>query len=159
MKTLIVYATKYGTTEKCVKKLTIKLIGEVKVYNLKDEVPSLDGYDKVVIGGSIYIGQIQKDIINFCNEKEGELLAKTLGLFIVCMGNEEMAQKQLTTAYPPKLFQHAVVKEIFGGEFQYKKMGFMDKLITRVIAKTSQDVSKIDYEKIIDFAKVLNELK
>ncbi|SHK33967.1 Flavodoxin domain-containing protein [Anaerobranca californiensis DSM 14826] len=97
MKTLIIYGTKYGSTEKCVKQLERKLIGEVEVHNIKDGIPTIQKYDKIIIGGSIYIGQIQKEIINFCKEKEDELLTKTLGLFIICMGSEEMAKKQLNT--------------------------------------------------------------
>ncbi|WP_278276826.1 hypothetical protein [Anaerobranca californiensis] len=37
-------------------------------------------------------------------------------------------------------------------------MNFIDKLITKVIAKTSQDISKIDYEEIEFFANTLNKV-
>lgn len=153
MKTLVVYATKYGCTEKCATKLAAELLGEVKLHNLKDGIPALDEYNQVVIGGSIYMGQIQKEVAEFCKQKEDELQIKGLGLFIVCMREGEMAQEQLNTVYPKGLSNHAKAKGIFGGEFIFSKMSFMDKLITKVIAKTSADVSNIDHESIYSFAE------
>ena len=158
MKTLIVYATKYGCTKECAKMLAVKLIGEVQLHNLKQGIPAIEGYEKVVVGGSVYIGQIGKEVTQFLKEKENELKSKELGLFIVCMREGELAEQQLSTVYPQELLKHAKVKGLFGGQFKFGKMSFMDKLITRVIAKTSEDVSNIHCENIKGFAETLNGL-
>ena len=63
MSTLIVYASKYGCTEKCVKLMSKKLNDKVDLINLKNiNDIDLSKYDKVIIGGSIYIGRIQKEV-------------------------------------------------------------------------------------------------
>lgn len=63
MKTLIVYGTKHGTTEKCSKFLKDKLSGEVVIINIKKEnMPDITTFNNIIIGGSIYMGQIQKEV-------------------------------------------------------------------------------------------------
>ncbi len=83
MKTLIAYGTKYGSTEKAAKRLA-QLIGEdAQLFNLKkDDLNSLNLYDyeAVAIGGSIYAGNIQKQVKNFCEENMDVLLEKRLGI-------------------------------------------------------------------------------
>jgi menaquinone-dependent protoporphyrinogen oxidase len=48
MKTLIAYATKTGTTEKCAKMLAEKL-GSADLFNLSNGTPDLSKYDMVII--------------------------------------------------------------------------------------------------------------
>jgi menaquinone-dependent protoporphyrinogen oxidase len=57
MNTLIVYASKYGCTEKCSELLSKELIGKADIINSK-KVSDIDilKYDKAIIGGFIYIG-------------------------------------------------------------------------------------------------------
>lgn len=39
------------------------LQSDVKLVNLmKEKAPALEGYDRVIIGGSIYYGRIQKEL-------------------------------------------------------------------------------------------------
>ena len=66
MKNLIVYATKHGTVKKCAEMLKVKLNGETVLANVNEEVPDLDNFDNVILGGSIYIGKIQKRVIKIC---------------------------------------------------------------------------------------------
>lgn len=96
MNTLIAYATKYGCVEKCALILSEKLTGEVDLYNLK-EIKNIDisRYDKVIIGGSIYIGKIQKVVREFSSTKLNQLKEKEVGLFICGMGEGETAKKEL----------------------------------------------------------------
>lgn len=156
MKTLIAYASKYGTTEKCANILKTKLSGEVELHDLKEGIPAISEYDRIVIGGSIYAGQIRKEVTAFCKEKGNELKTKEIGLFIVCMRDGKMAQEQLRAVYPQDLLNHAKASGVFGGEFKFGKMSFFDKLITKVVAKTTEDVSNINCDNILSFAEILN---
>lgn len=59
MSTLIAYSTKYGCAEKCAKMISDELKDRVDLINLRKENDvDLQKYDKVIIGGSIYIGKI-----------------------------------------------------------------------------------------------------
>ena len=57
MRTLIVFATKHGTTAACVNLLAKQLDGEVVLCQLgKQRVPQLDNFDQIIVGDSVYIG-------------------------------------------------------------------------------------------------------
>jgi len=157
MATLIIYSTKHGCTEKCALSLAGKLLDEVKLHNLKDTPqPDLTPYDTVVIGGSIYVGKIQKELQHYCRENLPELLKKRLGLFICCMYEGEVAQKQLLEAFPPEMVEQAVVMAAFGGEFVLEKMGLLEKMIVKKVAKVEHSVSKLSGERIEHFAAAMN---
>ncbi|MBM7614201.1 flavodoxin domain-containing protein [Alkaliphilus hydrothermalis] len=160
MKTLLVYGTKYGCTEKCAQMLKEKLSGDIDLINLKtSSTVDLSKYNKVIIGGSIYIGQIQKEVKAFCSQNMDLLKEKNLGLFTCCMGEGQRAEEQLNAVFPKELLDLAVAKEFFGGEFIFKKMGFIDKLIVKKVSKITKDTTNIYEENISRFAEVMNNVK
>ncbi len=153
MRILIVYMTHHGTTEKVVKKLT-ELIGKVntEVVNLQhDPVPDLTRYGTVIIGGSIHVGQIQLAIKQFCQDYKQELLRKKLGLFM-CYMNKEQARQEFENAFSKELREHARAQGLFGGEWLFDKMNFIEKFMTRVIARETKSKSEINYPAIAKFA-------
>lgn len=158
MKTLIVYATKHGFAEKCSELLKDKLSGEVMAVNIrKDAIPSLSSFDKVIIGGSIYIGKIQKEISAFCTENLDVLKDKKIGLFI-CGMQKDNIKTEIATSFPNDLLTHASAKECFGGEFIMKNMNALERFIIKMVAKTKSDVSNTSEENIDRLAKVMNDL-
>jgi menaquinone-dependent protoporphyrinogen oxidase len=155
MKTLIVYGTKHGSAEKCCKLLKSKLSGEITTINIKKEnVPDLSTFDSVIIGGSIYAGQIQKEIKIFCTNNLDELKSKKVGLFI-CGLSDDKFEEQLNNAFPKELASCAIAKEYFGGEFIFKNANFLEKFIMKKIAKTDKDVSKLLEGNINKMAKAM----
>ena len=74
MKTAIVYATKYGCTKECAEILKTYLHGEVNILSAKADKINLSQYDAVFIGGSVYMGKIQKEITQFCKRNLKQLL-------------------------------------------------------------------------------------
>ncbi|AKL97262.1 flavodoxin [Clostridium aceticum] len=157
MKVLILYATKHGATEKCAKILAGKLRGEVDLCNLK-AMKSIDfaQYQKVIIGGSVYMGKIQKEVSEFCLKNMNVLKEKEIGLFICCMKDKDDAVTQLQSCFPQEVLMKASVKECFGGEFIFGKMNFIEKFIVKKVAKTDKDLSKISIESIDRFAQAMN---
>lgn len=142
MKTIIVYAGKYGCTEDCVIKLKSKLDGEVNLVNAaKDKVPSLAGYDSVVIGSSIYVGQIHKKVKSFIDNNLNMLLEKKISLFLVC-GFIEKFDETVAANFPKALIDNAQSIECFGGELNIDKMNFLHKGVVKMIEK-EVDISKI----------------
>lgn len=158
MKTLIIYGSKHGCTEFCAKQLKDKLLGEVTIVNIqKENSPDLKSYENIIIGGSIYVGKIQKEISNFCNENLQILKNKKIGLF-TCGMNKDNSISQLESSFPKELVDKAVIKECFGGEFIFKKLNFMERLIVRVITKNNKDVTTVNAEKIQCFAQAMNRI-
>lgn len=153
MKTAIIYATSHGCTEKAVQELSQKLSGEVITCNLlQNPRPSFEDADRVIIGGSIHAGQIQKKVRDFCTANLETLSYKEIGLFICCMYEPEVAREQIKNAFPEELHQMAKTEAIFGGEFNLDKMNFVEKMLVKKIAKVRESVSKLDHNSIDRFA-------
>lgn len=160
MSTLIVYSGKYGCTSKCVSLLEEGLSGTVKSVNLKtDPLPDLNDFDKVIIGGSIYIGRIHKTCKQFCIDHLDTLKTKTVGLFICC-GDAEQINLYADSAFPSVLREHAVTLSCFGGEFQLDSMKWLDKLMIKAViksnAKQGKPIPRILEENIRTFAEAMN---
>jgi menaquinone-dependent protoporphyrinogen oxidase len=158
MKTAIVYKTRHGTTEKVAKLIAARLKEDhVDLINLHDNgSPELDVYDRIIVGGSIHAGNIQRGIRIFCEEYKDALLNKELGLFMCCMDPDEgIRQLEFEGAYPAELRERSAANGIMGGEFLFEKMNFLEKLAVRKIAKREKTVSEIDGNAIKRFAREL----
>ncbi len=171
MKTLIVYGTKYGSVKKCIEVLKQSLQGEVEVCHLKEcKVKSIDEYQNIIIGASVYMGRIQKSVRRFITKFLNELLIKRVGLFTCCMAQGEGALNQLKKVYPNELVKKAVVMDYFGGEIIYHKMKpfhrFVVNMVSKADQKENQDFPKLDEnksasffrdEEIKTFASIINQ--
>lgn len=159
MKTLIAYSTTHGCTEKTAIELKNFLCGDVALVNLKTEPkPDLNTFDRIIVGGSIHAGQIQKRVKDFCNKNLDEIKLKEIGLFICCMEEGETAQKQLLNAFPEELHKNAKATAYLGGEFNFNKMNFFEKLIVKKVAHIENSTSKIDNEAIRKFSKKMDRI-
>ncbi|GLC31603.1 flavodoxin domain-containing protein [Clostridium omnivorum] len=157
MKSIIIYSTKHGTTEKAARILSAKLPGEVVLKNImKENVSSLEEYDNVILGGSIYIGKVQKNLTEYMQKNLKELLSKRVSLFL-CAGetNEELAAKQIKGAFPEELYKAAICKDSFGFEFNFDKLNFFEKLIMKKVKGVKESYYELKEDSIDRFAKVI----
>ena len=136
MKTAIVYATKYGCTKKCAEILKTYLHGEVNILSVKADKINLSQYDTVFIGGSVYMGKIQKEITHFCKRNLKQLLHKKIGLFACCYTPKDTVGF-FETLNPIELIKHASYVTSVGGIMDYEKMNFLYR-------KLFQSLKKID---------------
>jgi len=137
MKTMILFGSTYGYTKECATKLTKDLEVDVRVVNIgKDNIPSIDDFDTILIGGSIYMGQIQKKIKEYCISNEDLLKNKNLGFFI-SSGTPENFDANIKNAFPESLLKNAISIENFGGELRTDKMKLSHKLITSIMKKAT----------------------
>lgn len=149
MNTLIAYGTKYGCAQKCAMELAKEFDGKVELVNLKEKGSvNLSGYERVIIGGSAYVGKIQKEVTEFISANMNELLKKEVGLFICGMQEGDMMEKEIADNFPAELISKAKSVMNFGGEFNFKKMNFMEKAIIKKISKVSSDKSDIHHDNI-----------
>lgn len=157
MSTLIVYMTKHSTTEKIAGLIKDNIEDDrIDLVNLaKTKAPDPGSYDRVIVGGSIHIGQIQKKVKKFCQEYQDALLQKKLGLFM-CYMLFEKEREELETNFSEELRNHAASIGLFGGEFLFENMNFFEKMITRKVAGTTGSVSKINDEAVQKFIEEMN---
>lgn len=152
MKTAIVYYSKHGTTQKVAHLIGNHLNHEIDYISLKTH-PNLDieSYDKIILGTPIYAGSGSKLISQFCHKNRALLEQKSIGLFICCM-NPTQEVEQMANAFPQYLHRVAITEGIVGGEFLFDKMNFMERFITKRIAKIKSSTSNLRYDVISDFA-------
>ncbi len=161
MKTLIAYATKYGTTEECAKLLAEALTDGADLVNLSaGQHPNPADYKAVVVGGAIYAGMLRGQAKHFCKKYKAELLRVRFGCFICQASPPQESQETFSNNFDSDLLAHAAAQSSFGGEVNEDRLGFWDKLIMGAVAKRSTGMRPphIDKEKIRSFALAM-ELK
>lgn len=159
MKNLIIYSSKHGGTEKIAEKISSLLEGESNLYNLKEKRKiDLDDYQNIILGGSIYAGQLRKDLINFSENNLQKLLQKNTALFICCMRTGEIAQEQIKNNFPEKLYNHSEIKAALGGEYNFNKLNFLEKMVVKKVAGVKESKTMYLNDKISKFAAEVNKL-
>ncbi len=152
MKTLILYTTKYGATKKAVEILQQNLKGGADIVNLgENKNPDLNAYSTVLLGGSVYMGSIQKEMKNFMMASQAALLEKKLGLFLVC-GQDKNVEEQAKKIFPPELWEHAAAFGYFGFAYSVEKMNFLYRLILKKAAGITETKWDLKDDNIKAFA-------
>ena len=155
MKSIILYATKYGATYEIVKKIAEKL-GDVEITNLKETNLNLELYENVIIGTSIYAGMIRKEAKNFIVNNREVLLKKNLGLFICGMAKDSK-EEYFKTNYDSEILNAAKVTEFLGGIFDPKKVNFFERLVMKVVSKRADYIDTISDTSIEEFVSSFTE--
>ncbi|NTV89339.1 MAG: flavodoxin [Clostridiales bacterium] len=148
MSTLIAYSTKHGFTKKCAEALAEKMQENTTLCNLDKDRVKLDQFDKVIVGGSVYMGKMRKAAAEFCANNLEALKGKKLGLFICGMAEGTEADKELENSFPRELLERAAAKEVLGGAFEFEKMGFFERIIIKKISGLEQTQIKLREENL-----------
>lgn len=156
MKTAIIYYSKHGTTERVAYLIGESLNHKVDYISLREsQKPDIRAYDRIILGTSIYAGAPGRKVSQFCNKNRSLLEKKVIGLFICCMDRKQELE-EMNNAFPEYLQKMAIPKAILGGEFLFDKMNFIERFITRKIARTESSVSSLRYDAIREFADSIN---
>jgi len=155
--TAIVYMSKHGTTNEVALEIKELLKEEdVTLINLeKQTTPYLSQCDRIIIGGSIHIGKIQKKIQLFCQQNQAVLKSKPLGLFLCCMYENDKATEQFNNAFPEALRIAAKSKALMGYELKFDRMNLIDRTLTKKITGYSESMSQIDHNELSLFVSEL----
>lgn len=156
MKTLIIYKSQHGTTAKAARYLQERLGEEqTDLLELSIGLPDhFEQYQNILIGGSIHAGSIQRKIRKFCTAFLPQLMDKQVGLFM-CYMDMAHGEKEFNEAYPEELRNHAKAKGLFGGEYVFEKMNFIEKFIIKKITGENKSKSSLDYDAMDAFADTI----
>ena len=160
MKGIIVYATRYGCTEKAAKILQKKIPGIKTVNIMKEKAPDLSLFDTVILGGPIYVGKTLRGLTSYMQQNIEILKKKKLALFL-CAGEQDPVQigRLLRGAFPEELYRIAAVHEVFGGELRWEKLDFMTRLILKLVKGIKEGYPRLSEEKIGRFASEISGVK
>ena len=158
MKTLILYATKYGAAGEIAKRIAERT-DDAMIHDLKQKpIPDFSGFDYVIVGSSIYAGMIRKEAKAFLFENAGALRGKKIGLFLSGMDVDDEKEKiYFKTNFSPELLQSAKAKMLPGGIYDPQKANFAERAIFKLAAKQSAYSDKIDHDKITRFTEEMKD--
>jgi len=150
MKTLILYATKYGAAGEIASRIASRINGAVTHDMKQSGFPPLTGFDCVIIGSSVYAGSIRKEAKAFLKQNAQALQSKKLGLFL-CGLDASKENECFTDNFPDDIIKAAKAKAFLGGVYDPKKAGFAERLIMKAVTKHSEYKDAIDDKKIEQF--------
>lgn len=160
MKTLIVYASKTGTTERCAGILG-KNLKDVTIINLTaTQNKDINKYDLIIIGSPIRMGIIDKKVKDFISKNSKSLKNKKVAYFICC-GFSENWKQYYEQNFPKELLDNAITYDSFGGEMNLEKQKGFDKFIVKMVSKNidkNKEIKIID-ENINKFIEKVKEIK
>lgn len=159
MKTLIAYRTQYGTVRRCAELLCKGLPGDVVLVDLKDQKKAgVTDYDVVLIGGSIYGGLIQREVVSFCGRNREALLQKKVGLFICCLYQDERAEEQLRSSYPQWLLDHSFARYALGGMLDLEKLKPMDRFLVERLGEFHGSRDLLEYDRLKEMQQTVRRI-
>lgn len=154
MKTLILYATKYGATAEIAQRIKTRL-DESVLHDLKqDNIPDISEFDCVIIGSSLYAGAIRKEAKTFLVNHERDLLDKSVGLFLSGL-DTETSQEFFAKNFPQELLTAAKATCFAGGVYDPKKVGWFGRFLMKAATKLVVYTDKIDDSEIERFSEAM----
>ena len=144
MRILFAYTSKHGTTRECAR-IFSEYIGNratVECFDLAKAAPSLDdGYDAVVLGGSIRYGRASKALKRFIRDNIDALNSMPVAAFLCCGFPDEFddyVSIEFKGGFQPSLGFHC-----FGGELKPKKVKGIERIIVKALRNT---ITQHDFE-------------
>jgi len=155
--TAIIYMSKHGTTEKLALLIKELLMDEeITLINLdKHETIDLLFCDRVIIGSSIHMGQVEKQIYNFCRQHADILKSKKLGLFLCCMYEGKKSPEQFNHAFPKDILAASKSKALMSYELYFEQMNLIERTMTKKMTGQSDEISHINQLEINQFIEEL----
>jgi menaquinone-dependent protoporphyrinogen oxidase len=145
---LVAYATRHGSTREVAERIgeTIEARGGAVEVRPADDVVQLDGYEAVVLGGSLYMGGWHRGAHRFLDRFEQELMERPLAVFALGPTGDgpvdaKGARQQLDKALAR---HHDIVPTavaVFGGRIDPTELPFP---FSRMKASDARDWSAIE---------------
>ena len=138
-KTLIIYQSSHGNTEAILTELVSRAAAGTVMKKIDQAGASdIEEADRIVLGGSIHAGRIQKEVGQFIDMHREILLKKPLALFIGCL-EKEHSDEELENAFPDDLKAHAELKTAIGGKVNPEKLSWFLRILMKLIIKKEED--------------------
>lgn len=153
MNTAIIYSTKHGFTKECVEYFRTKLKGNIDIIDIKKAKNiELKKYDKLVIGGSIYIGNVSKQLKKFLYENKDRIIEKDYILF-VCSGTKD--ERYFFENFPEEIVKGAKKTFNFGSGLKKETLSLIEKWVLILIGKY-EEYKRIDEDEMDIAAGYIN---
>jgi menaquinone-dependent protoporphyrinogen oxidase len=136
---LVAYGTKHGATASIAEEIgkTLSAVGLAVTVLPADEVADTSGYDAVVLGSAVYVGQWRKEAAALLQREEQALASRPVWLFSSGpTGEEEPSQATKGWRFPEKLQPVADRIQprdiaLFHGAIDWAKLGLIEKFLMK----------------------------
>jgi menaquinone-dependent protoporphyrinogen oxidase len=170
-KALIVYGTTEGQTAKVAHHIADvgrKHGHSVDVVHASEILPAmnLDGYDAVLVGGSVHEGRYQRDVARFVEQRREWLALRRSAFFSVSLGAasrnpEEVAEvEHLVDSFTAEHGWKPDMTASFAGALKYTQYNWLKRALMKHISKkeggstdTSRDHEYTDWARVTQFAE------
>lgn len=156
---LVTYATRAGSTVEVAAAIgeVIAARGfEVDVKPVKEK-PSLEGYQAVLIGSAVRMGNWLPEAVEFVKENQSPLNQLPVALFTVHMLNreddEESRTNRLAYLKDVRSLLNSAEEVFFAGKFDMSRLSFLDRMISKAIKAVDEDHR--DWDRIRGWAETV----
>jgi menaquinone-dependent protoporphyrinogen oxidase len=138
-KILIAYASKLGSTGEVARALAEELAirGFAADVSRAGDVADVSPYNAVLVGSAVRMGRWLPEAVTFLEQRAGELAAKPVSYFTVCMTMIQDTPENRAKAKGITATAHAVrepaAEEFFGGRMDYGRLSFAEQMILRAM--------------------------
>ena len=169
----LVYHTLEGQTGSIAEQIAERLRGgghDVHLATVEGAPDDLEGFDAVVIGGSVHTGHHHRDLVRYATAHAGELNGMASAFFSVSLTATDPDAEHQATAHKmvddfiEKTGWHPDVLAVFGGAVKYREYGFIKRRMMKMIVgrqggptDTSRDHEFTDWDAVHAFAADLAE--
>jgi menaquinone-dependent protoporphyrinogen oxidase len=158
-KILVTYATRAGSTAEIAAAIGQTLAARgfnVEVKPVK-KVSALDGYQAVLLGSAIRMGNWLPEMVKFVLDNQSALNALPTALFTIHMLNTDDAEtsRAAREAYtvPVRALLPQAPEAFFGGVMDFSRLSFIDRFISNMVKVVESD--QRDWEKIRTWANTI----
>lgn len=156
-KTLIAYASKCGSTgevAEAIAKVFCDLDADVDV-RLAEEVTSLDGFNRVIIGSAVRMGKWLPAATNFVKAQQARLAQLPTMIFSVHLSNlgDDEAVREARAAYTAPVHELITpqAEAFFAGKMDMARLDFLSRMIIKAMKSPEED--KRDWDAIRAWAR------
>jgi len=151
---LILYRSKYGSTQEYVKVLSEKIEGDYDVSDAQHFSGRLKDYDVIILASSTYMGKIL--ILDFIRENEKILKSRKTYLFIIGLVPEDNdASKQSFDMIPESVRRNLIGYRKLPGRINVSVLNFFERMILKMTKAKTDD--KVDFTRIDEVVEDLNK--
>lgn len=147
LKTLILYDTRHGFTDRCLQLLVGELPAGADLWPVRQRpgIPDWTAYDAVLVGGPVYFGRWSPRLQGLVNRHARDLAAHPrVGAFVVSLSPRAAALKYLDAALPADLVPRLGHVACFGGGVTWAELAWWERALLKANRGIETDASNLD---------------
>ena len=142
-KILVAYGSRAGSTSEVAEEIGKRLSeagASVDILNVKS-VTDMNGYQAVVLGSAIRMGQWVPEMVAFIENNQAVLKSMPAAFFTMCLYNLDPSKVEEVKTYmdKPKALVAPKAEATFAGVMEYSKLKVIERILSKAMKSTEGD--------------------